>query len=195
MSDNNKLIEPMIFDEPDKVNPNQGLTKFMDFDVRTKSIEEKLYIILYRLNDSDDEIYSKTFSICIGRTEAYNDIKDKLISGVSVDIHRSKIITETKQTESETGDRKYYLIPYEECISIYSFCTSVREYYSFDDFDIEDYNDTEVPEDNTDADLAKNPRYMTKEQQDYMKMLEASMSRDKFIKSIINEKNDNNSNI
>lgn len=191
MSEHSKFIEPFVFDnEKDRHEfgfgideKKQGLMRPMEFDVRTKSVEEKNYIILYVVDwdsnlDEHDEMLTRIYSLCVGRTEAYNDIKNKLVSGVPIDIHRSKVITETKQTESESGDRKYYLIPYEECISVYSFCTSVKEYYSFDPFDIEDYNDSEVPDNPNE--FENNPHYLTAEQLDYKKMLEASMHRDKM---------------
>ena len=188
MEEEKKLISPMIFDNKEVNSPQeQKLIRPMEFDVPTKSFEDKTFIILYKIiSDGEEHEYENVYSVCIGRTETYNDIKEKLISGVPVDIHRSRITTETKQTETETGDRKYYLIPYEECISVYSFCTSVKEYYSDDPFDIEDYNDGEAPED-IKNDLELNPNYLTPEQQDYKKMLRASMERDKFLNTLRSE--------
>lgn len=188
---NRPLIEPMIFDNPDNVaQNNKGLQKGMDFDVRTKSFEEKIYIILYRLEGDNLEEYQKNcFSLCIGRTNAYSDIKEKLISGLDIDIHRSKIITETKQTETATGDTKYYMLPYDECISVYAFCISVADYYSDDDFNIEEYNNSEIPEAD---DITKLPGYLSPEQLEYRKMLEASFNRDKFLNDL---KNSNNSGV
>lgn len=188
---NRPLIEPMIFDNPDNVTQNnKGLQKGMDFDVRTKSFEEKIYIILYRLEGDNLEEYQKNcFSLCIGRTNAYSDIKEKLISGLDIDIHRSKIITETKQTETATGDTKYYMLPYDECISVYAFCISVADYYSDDDFNIEEYNNSEIPEAD---DITKLPGYLSPEQLEYRKMLEASFNRDKFLNDL---KNSNNSGV
>lgn len=206
MAEERKFIEPFIFDnEKDRKEfgfgideKKQGLMRPMEFDVRTKSVEEKNYIILYVVDwdsngDSQDEILTRIYSLCVGRTDAYNDIKNKLISGVPIDIHRSKVITETKQTETESGDRKYYLLPYEECISVYSFCTSVKDYYSFDPFDIEDYNDSEVPE--TSNEFENNPNYLTAEQLDYRKMLEASMHRDKMFRAMKDEGIGQNNNL
>lgn len=192
MDENKQFIEPMIFNDAPQ-NPNKDLIKPMDFDVRTKSIEEKLYIILYTLDGDDLEDYQKhTFSICIGRTNTFNDIKDKLISGLDIDVHRSKIITETKQTETESGDAKYYLLPYEECISIYAFCISVKSYYSEDKFDIEEYNNTEIPEKD---DIESLPGYLTAEQIEYKKLLNASINRDKFLHSLRQENNTDSVNI
>ena len=52
-----KLIEPFIFNEDHQVAQNTTLQKAMDFDVRTKSVEEKIYIILYKLDGDDLEQY------------------------------------------------------------------------------------------------------------------------------------------
>jgi len=194
MSEEKKLIDPIIPNEDPKIiskfidrpgiDKRTGLINPMELDVRTKSIEEKIYIILYHTNPDDDmdEIYGQIFSVCVGRTEAYLDIKNKLESGLDVDIHRSRIITETKQTEWESGNRKYYMIPYEECISVYTFCTTVKGYYG-DDFDIEDYNTGDVPEDPNDH-LASHPTYLTAEQLEYRKELEASIGREKLMEEL-----------
>lgn len=188
-----KLIEPFIFNEDHRVTQNTTLQKAMDFDVRTKSVEEKIYIILYKLDGDDLEEYQKQcFSVCIGRTNAFNDIKEKLISGLDIDIHRSIVITETKQTETASGDRKYFLLAYEDCISVYAFCISVKEYYSDDPFNIEDYNNTEIPEKD---DIERLPGFLTAEQLEYKKMLNASFNRDKFLNSLKKENGDNGVNI
>lgn len=200
---NKELIEPMIFDERARKqpSPNSQFIKPMDFDVRTKSTEEKIYIILYEVNiegndNFDQEIFGHIYSVCVGRTEAYLDIKNKLRSGgLDIDVHRSRIITETKQTETESGDRKYYMLPYNECLSVYSFCITVQDYYEDDGFDIEDYNNSDVPEHDDEA-LRSHLMYMTEEQMNYSKMIEASMKRDKFLMDMIHEQmssgNENN---
>lgn len=186
MSDNDKkikeFIEPMIFDERPDPKPTDpvgtDLIKGMDFDVRTKGFEEKTYIILYKIDidPEDDSMHENCYSVRIGRTEAYNDIKEKLLSGVNVDIHRSRIITETKETQSSTGDRKYFLMALEDCISIYSFCIGVSEYYSNDPFNIEDFNNKPIPDDPNPM-LSDLPNYLTPEQEEYRQMLEESISR------------------
>lgn len=151
----------------------------MQFDVRVKSFEEKVYIILYTINNIDeDDPTSKTFSVCIGRTMAYMDIKNKLQSGLDIDVHRSYIMTETKQTETETGNGKYYMIPYDECMSVYAFCISVANFYNDEDFDIEDYANGDVPEDNR---MDRTMHVMSREQMEYRELLEESLSRDKFL--------------
>lgn len=186
------LIEPMIFDEkpnPQCVDPENGLIKPMDFDVRTKSIEEKVYIILYKIDTDteNDSMYENIYTVKIGRTEAYSDIKEKLLSGVNVDVHRSIIITETKQTETKTGDRKYFLMALEDCLSVYSFCVSVSEYYSNDPFNIEDFNNTPVPDDPNPM-LSDLQNYLTPEQQEYRDMMEESMRRNRMFSTWTDDK-------
>lgn len=172
----NKEEEP--FTDPVSGKSTDGLIHPFEFDAKTKGPEEKIYIILYKLNsDEDDEIYTQIFSICKGRTEAYSDIKEKLESGLEVDVHISKIITETKQTETATADKKYYLLPYDECISVYSFCKSVQEYYS-DEFDVEEFNNTSIPEDEEDEFLSKSKTYLSAEQEAYRDMLNLAIKRD-----------------
>ena len=173
-----KLIDPMTLIDDDI--PHKTIERGMTFIAREKSTEEKVYIILYRLNDSEDtdDITSKTFEICIGRTAAYSDIKNKLQSGLDIDVHRSYVMTETRQTETSTGDIKYYMIPYEECISVYSFCISVSEYFNTDEFDIEEYSDGDVPEGGKFEDTV---HFMSADQIQYRNMLEESLRREKFI--------------
>ena len=106
------------------------------------------------------------------------DIKNKLLSGLDIDVHRSYIMTETRQTETATGDIKYYMIPYEECISVYSFCVSVSDFFNTDEFDIEEYADGDVPEEGR---LDNTVHIMSAEQIQYRQMLEESIGREKFI--------------
>lgn len=185
MEPEKKYIDPMIFDEPKSVSTESNLIKPMNFDVKNKGIEEKIYIILYRLDEDDIEEYQRNvFSVCVGRTSTYNDIKEKLLSGLCIDVHKSKIITETKQIEAETGDKKYFLLSYDECISIYSFCVSVSDYYSNDNFNIEEFNN---PSNEIEGDKEDTPQYLTKEQLEFKKLLEASMNRDKMFMDMKND--------
>lgn len=178
MDDNKELKQPIIFNnKPNKDNEN--LKNPIIIDTPDKSPEEKMYIILYNIEeDSLEEDMRNIFSICIGRTEAYNDIKNKLQSGMIINIHKSKILVETKQTETSTGNRKYYLLPYLECISVYAFCINVYEYFMDDDFDIEEYN-TSGPED-PEEELKSHPMYMTAEQRRYRELLEESFELKKL---------------
>lgn len=202
MDEKRKGIDPFIpinknepFTDPVTGVSSDGSIRPFEYDEKTKSPEEKIYIILYKLNsDEDDDIYTQIFNICIGRTEAYRDIKEKLESGLEVDVHVSKIITETKQTETSTADKKYFLLPYKECISIYAFCKSIQDYYSDDEFDIEDYNTTEIPE--KDEILSKSNQYLTAEQESYRKMLNLAIKHDEeYFDGIRRELEEKNSNI
>lgn len=167
MSDR-ELIDPMIpIDQPKKalVNP-------MIFDARTKSPEEKIFIILYLTEEDEvDDEHRHIYSVCYGRTEAYNNIKNKLISGLNIDIHRSIVITETKQTETSTGDKKYYMVPFDECLTVYSFCNQVSGFYSDDEFEIEDYDTTDIPEDKEAEFKEEHPMFLTAEEQSYENMM------------------------
>lgn len=174
-----KLVSPIIFNDDKKPNENAGLVRPIIFDAPTKDVEEKTYIILYNIEPEDDmdEIYSRIFSVCIGRTDAYFDIKDKLTSGLGVNIYTSKVITETKQTETETGDTKYYLLPYAECVNIYAFCTGLQAYYGDDGFDINDYLNNGSMEDKDD--MENHAFFLTPEQKTYRAMLDEMMNMKK----------------
>lgn len=165
------LIDPMIMYDKDE---KPKLVKLMDFDVPTKSFEEKTYIVLYRISGSKVDDFDGLFEVYTGRTETYNSIKNHLISGIDIDIHESKIITEVKLTDND-GDKKYFLIPFNECISIYAFFNSVQSYYGDDEFNIEDYNTTKVDKDEDEEKIQ-----MTKEQQEYESMILESLKTDKF---------------
>ena len=188
LSDIPRIKSPFIRDDNEFISTPSGkrinkseLINPMTFEDRDKSFEEKTYIILYVINgEEDDDVYSRSFSVCIGRTMAYEDIKEKLISGLDIDVHRSKVITETKQTETKTGNIKYSLMPYNECISVYAFITSISSFYDDDEFDIEDYSYGDVPEDNG----IKERRVMSSEQIEYRRMLEESISRREFINTL-----------
>ena len=186
--ENSNFMEPIIFND-DKSEKDDGLIRPIIFDAPTKDVEEKVYIILYNIEPDEDmdEIYSRIFSICIGRTNAYFDIKEKLMSGLGINIYTSKVITETKQTETESGDTKYYLLPYEECVNIFAFCTAIQGFYSNDDFDINDYTNNGSPNDKDD--LENNTFYLTPEQKAYRAMIEEAMNMRK--ENINNTDSDN----
>lgn len=99
-----------------------------------KNNEEKIYIILIK---SEDDEYDGRYEICIGRTATY----EKIQTLVDVmDIHTSVIITETMQTETRSGDTKYFLIDLPDAKTVYGFCKQIEGMYG-DSFDIEKYND------------------------------------------------------
>lgn len=124
---------------------DQKLINAISFHDPIKDVEQKTFIILYEVDSDNEEnsIFDHVFTICTGRTSAYNDIKEKLLSGVNINIHKSIIITETRQTETKTASEKYFLMNLDKCISVYSFCIAVSDSYSDDSFNIEDYNDAQ----------------------------------------------------
>lgn len=87
--------------------------------------EEKEYLLLLYLTDDngDEEL---TFEFCIGRTTAYNYIKNII---ECIDIHKSMILVEG--------------IGLEKRVSIYEFMKYVSDYVD-DSFDIEDYNKGDI---------------------------------------------------
>lgn len=167
-ADEKKYIHPIVYESESTFIDKGKLIRPLKYEERDKTVEDKIYIILYILNDADDEVSSKTFSVCVGRTMAYLDIKNKLQSGLDIDVHRSLILTETKQTETVTGDIRYFIVPFKNAISVYSFCIAQSEYFSGDEFDIEDYADGDVPEDR--ADLVN--RVLSEEEINYRHLLE-----------------------
>lgn len=178
MAEEKKLIEPITFKSPFIKDPDdKPLIRPIQYEDREKSIEAKIYIILYQINNAEDDISSRTFSICTGRTAAYYDIKEKLQSGVDIDVHRSYIITETKQTETSTGDIRYFMVPFKDMISVYAFCISNSDYFGDEGFDIEEYAEGDIPENVYDITNS----VLTQEQLEYRIALEGSLQRDKFI--------------
>ena len=135
-------VDPMIFekDSPysnalEKKTPVQPMV----FDVPTKSSEDKIYILLL-VGENNDSMFDGNYKICTGRTECYRHIQSLIEAfGDDINVHDSMVITETKQTETDTGNRKYYLINYQDSISVYAFCKSVENFYSNDTFHIDDW--------------------------------------------------------
>ena len=185
-----KLIDVFIPNEVDETTSekkNNNLKKVMDFTVPPKSYEEKTYIILYKICGSSVDDCDGLFDIEIGRTNTYETIKSHLISGMDIDIHSSKIITETK-LKDRNNDDKYFLIPFDECISIYAFFNSVSSYYD-DEFDIEDFNNLKTDND-SDEELER-----SKEQKEYEEDIMKSLKEDKFSVSFMNTKSSNGINV
>ena len=79
-------------------------------------------------------------------------------------------MVETKQTQTSTNNRKYYLIGIDDAISLYSFCKSIEGDYNNYDFDIENYNNTDVPEEDEDIKHVGLDR-LTPEQEEYLNIL------------------------
>lgn len=146
MSENKDVIKPIIHHQGAFVKKNTEVIYPLKYVEKDKSPEEKIYVILYMLNDIEDDVASRSFSVCVGRTMAYLDIRDKLQSGLSIDVHRSIILTETRQTETETGYSKYFMVPFKDSISVYAFCVANSMYFSDDEFNIDDYSDGDIPD-------------------------------------------------
>ena len=132
----------------DLINPIEVLPE------GSKSFEEKIYIILV-IGDNNDGFFNGNYIIANGRTECYRKIQNILEAfGEDIDIHESKVIVETNTLRNG----KPTLMPWDDCVSIYSFCKSIEEYYKgVDSFNIENYNYEKTYEnnenDNTPIDL------------------------------------------
>ena len=122
-------VDPMQFDKNSPYYQGKKSESPIVFDVPTKSFEDKKYIVLIN-QESNDELFDGQYKICNGRTECYRYIQTLIESfGDEIDAHNSKVITETKQVEADTGNSKYYMINLDDAISIYAFCKSVEGYY------------------------------------------------------------------
>lgn len=181
MDEEKKLIDPVIFDKESK----EGLIEPVTF-FKEKSHEEKLYIILFKMEldevDEVDPFFENVYAICHGRTEAYMVIGDKLKHhyGQFIDVKKSIVITETKQKEIEHGLDKYFLIPLDECISIYQFCKNVEDAYYESEiyFDIDSYVFDEYKEEQLNK-PARNPmKPLTADEVMYKSMLEKETASD-----------------
>ena len=181
-----ELIDPIIY-EGDAPKDSKLINPII-YDAPLKSVEQKVYLILYVLNeDLEDEIFNNIFSICIGRTDAYADIRAKLQSGLSVDVHKSKIITETRQTETDTDGKKYYLLPLEEAISVYKFCKLCETIYTTDEFtafDVEEYN---ISDEADTSIIPEAEHVLTPEEEEYRKLLDIKMKSEKFLERLHQE--------
>ena len=138
------LKEPIIFDKDQK---DKKLINPMVFEAPTKSYEDKTYIIFIKI-DSDESYFDGRFKIVNGRTACYRTI-DKFLEmyGSDFNVYKSKVLTETKQTETDTGNTKYYFLPFEEAVSVYTFCKSLESFYGDTAFDIDYYAADCSPED------------------------------------------------
>ena len=179
-------IHPIDLSESQFIKKPQKYIRPIQYEDREKTVEDKVYIILYILNDEEDDVASKTFSVCIGRTMAYMDIKNKLQSGLAVDVHRSCILTETKQTETSTGDLRYFIVPFDKAISVYAFCISQNEYFNDEEFSIEDYADGDVPDNRMDF----VNRVWSEEETQYRNMLNDMMRDRGHMSDLLSSYND-----
>lgn len=122
-------VDPMQFDKNSPYYQGKKAESPIAFNIPTKSFEDKKYIVLIN-QESNDELFNGQYKICNGRTECFRYIHTLIEAfGDEIDAHNSKVITETKQIEADTGNNKYYLINLEDSVSVYAFCKSVEEYY------------------------------------------------------------------
>lgn len=133
-------VDPMQFDKNSPYYQGKKAESPIVFDVPTKSFEDKKYIVLIN-QESNDELFDGQYKVCNGRTECYRYIQTLIEAfGEDIDAHNSKVITETKQVEADTGNSKYYMINLSDAVSVYAFCKSVEGYYrgTVYDFSIDD---------------------------------------------------------
>lgn len=102
MSNEKKMISPITYDAPEK-NP-----------------EEKEYIILYYVQMDDD--VSQCFSRVTGRIETFRNIAQMLLYyEEDVDINKSVVLVETKQTQTKTGNEIYFITHPNDSFTIKNF--------------------------------------------------------------------------
>lgn len=173
MEDNNRGYREELDQYTPETQKPKGLIDPLIHYAYEKSIEEKIYIVLYVLNpdyteEELDRIYHNIYSVCIGRSETYEDIKLKLNSSIGVDVYKSIVITETLQTETSTSNTKYYLMPFNECISVYDFVKRVQPLMPRDDFDIDFFIEEGMEEvDYKEAFKEDHPTYLDEDQLRY----------------------------
>ena len=99
-------VDPMQFDKNSPYYQGKKSESPIVFDVPTKSFEDKKYIVLIN-QESNDELFDGQYKICNGRTECYRYIQTLIEAfGEDIDAHNSKVITESKQVEADTGNSK-----------------------------------------------------------------------------------------
>lgn len=126
---NQPLIDPLVV-------VDNGLTDpLLPPDEPDKGFEEKKYLVLWVMNDDSSE-YGNHFFIGTGRTETYYFLRDNISD---IDIHNSYILVETKQTETKSNVRRWYMTSIDKAITVYQFLKKVQDNYH-DGFDVEDYD-------------------------------------------------------
>jgi hypothetical protein len=148
MSNENEkvLVDPMSF-KPGSEFSDQKPEKTFGVDmIPDKDVEKKTYILLLKLEDYITDLETDEcgiFVVCEGRTAAYRMIENYLQRyGASVfNVYDSRILTETKQTNSKTNKREYFMINYDKAISVYGFCKTVEGFYGKMGFSIDEYVD------------------------------------------------------
>ena len=110
----------------------EGLVRGVTYDTEP----EKIYLILIEGKSQDEEIEFRDWELKEGRQNAYDYIKDYIMSEyVEIDIHKSRIIVSSEKVKVTDG------------ISIYEFMKAMKDkdkVIDYTSFDIEDYNDGDV---------------------------------------------------
>lgn len=123
------LIDPLLPMEDGLTDP------LLPPDEPDKGFEEKKYLVLWVMNDDSSE-YGNHFFIGTGRTETYYFLRDNISD---IDVHNSYVLVETKQTETKSQVRRWYMTSIDKAITVYQFLKKVQENYH-DGFDVEDYD-------------------------------------------------------
>ncbi len=126
---NKPLTDPLLPLENGLIDP------LLPPDELDKGYEEKKYLVLWVNNDDSSE-YGNHYFIGLGRTETYYFIRDNISD---IDIHNSYVLVETKQTETKTGVKRWYMTSIDKAITVYLFLKKIQDNYN-DKFDVEDYN-------------------------------------------------------
>ena len=125
------LIDPLLPIEDGLTDP------LLPPDEPDKGFEEKKYLVLWVMNDDSSE-YGNHFFIGTGRTETYYFLRDNI---TEIDIHNSYVLVETKQTETKSKVRRWYMTSIDKAITVYQFLKKIQDNYN-DKFDVEDYDYT-----------------------------------------------------
>ena len=131
------LIDPLLPMEDGLTDP------LLPPDEPDKGFEEKKYLVLWVNNDDSSE-FGNHFFIGTGRSETYYFLRDNI---TEIDIHNSYILVETKQTETKTKVKRWYMTGIDKAITVYAFLRKVQDNYN-DKFDVEDYNYAYEDDDN-----------------------------------------------
>lgn len=183
MSEERKIIDPLV-----PIEEEQKGINVIAIDAPDKSHEDKAYLVLIMGIDDSDALVDGSFKICYGRTACYRYIESLAEAyGEDLDVHESRVITETKQTETSTGNTKYYLIDFEDSISIYAFCKSVERFYegSHITFKIDDHY--RAPDDDM-AYIPARQKMAQKEVEVRQSYLMDDVEMSKIVRQILDEK-------
>lgn len=126
---NKPLIDPLLPMEDGFIDP------LLPPDEPDKGFEEKKYLVLW-VNNNDSSEDGNHFFIGTGRSETYYFIRDNISE---IDIHNSYVLVETKQTETKSKVRRWYMTSIDKAITVFAFMKKVQDNYN-DKFDIEDYD-------------------------------------------------------